>query len=140
MNGTDEKAVEILQPEERCLLLLHDLHKVLGYTDKVSLSEFARQHRLNQVVVKVLRDGGIVEETGREGHTRLYAWKAPRVPNEDMANELWRRVQNYNAVQAAKKSSEKTEDAAEVSVGVQRQTITKLFWGLITIERNHYEI
>ena len=76
--------------EQKYFNVLKEIHSILKYNNSIALSSFCEEKGLNKVVVKVMREGGLIEKTGH-GRGTLYKWITIE-PNLDMARELSKRV------------------------------------------------
>lgn len=84
-----------LKNTSKYLDALKDLHNILQYTNKISLSNFVRKHKISQHTPFVLKSGGVLRATGKwKGAS--YFWNTIE-PNEYMANELIKKIKKHTS-------------------------------------------
>lgn len=85
-----------MKTEEKYFEALKELHTVLSYTDKVSISGFAKEKGLSTNMPVVLKHGKIIKNLGGRGVNARYKWNTI-APNIKMAQKVVAEVNNLGA-------------------------------------------
>ncbi len=139
---------------ENYLKMLVELERVLNFTTKLHLSNFARSYKIKYYseAVGQLIKGGILKNVGGEKRAAEYKWNTIP-PNIVMAKELYDRARSRNITRFAERRELKSKEEAiskttvvnpsdktpvEKEIGetapILTESVTKYLWGLIKIK------
>jgi len=115
---------------------LRELHKVLKYTDRISLTKFMNKNSLNKNFANIIIKGGLIKTNGVKGAGTRYEWITID-PNIKMSSKVIEEVNKESL-----KGMQKTRGGARVGSGRKTKEVenrllesytTNLLWGLIKI-------
>lgn len=90
--GEEEKFLSALTERKRNLIIkyylaLKRLYDILSYTDYIKMYEFVAMHKLNNNIVKVLREAHIVVGNGKQGKQARHTWEI-EAPSLELAKAV----------------------------------------------------
>ena len=100
---------------------LKELQNILKYTDRISLTKFAKDNSLNTNFATVLIKGGIIECNGVRGRGTKYKWTTID-PNIRMAETVLSKLSNMHVSEPKKEDEEPKKKRGGKRVGAGRKS------------------